>query len=63
MLEHMHYKGQVPQERIGASPAARRFLVRLEMRLLYVSQETVTAAQVAAQLRRRYRAILEMEVE
>lgn len=63
MLEHMHYKGRVPQERIGASPAARRSLVRLEMRLLYVSQETITAAQVAAQFRRRYRAILEMEVE
>ena len=63
MLEHMHYKGQVPQERIGASPAARRSLVRLEMRLLYVSQETITAAQVAAQFRRRYRVILEMEVE
>ena len=59
----MHYKGQVPQERIGASPAARRSLVRLEMRLLYVSQETITAAQVAAQFRRRYRVILEMEVE
>jgi len=44
MLEHMHYKGRVPQERIGASPAARRSLVRLEMRLLYVSQETITAA-------------------
>jgi hypothetical protein len=63
MLEHMHYKGRVPQERIGASPAARRSLVRLEMRLLYVSQETITAAQVAAQFRRRYRVILEMEVE
>ena len=63
MLVHMHYKGRVPQERIGASPAARRSLVRLEMRLLYVSQETITAAQVAAQFRRRYRAILEMEVE
>lgn len=63
MLEHMHYKGRVPQERIGALPAARRSLVRLEMRLLYVSQETITAVQVAAQFRRRYRVILEMEVE
>ena len=59
----MHYEGRVPQERIGASPAARRSLVRREMRLLYVSQETITAAQVAAQLRHRYRAILEMVVE